>query len=237
MENQDLPITIIFILVNILTIGLFYRASKKSALTLFIISFWLILQSVLSLSGFYQKTQTVPPRILFMIGPPVMLIIILFSTRFGRDFIDRLDLSKLVLIFIIRIPVELVLYALFLDKMIPRGMSLAGGNLDIFSGLTAPFIYYFGFHKTLLNKKVILLWNLICLGLLLSVVIHAVLAVPSSFQRLDFDQPNLAILYFPYALLPSLVVPIVLFSQLALFRILSHQPLAKSPVPDLGKII
>jgi hypothetical protein len=224
MENQDSLLTIIFILTAFLTIGLFYRASQKSILTLFILLPWLIFQSVLSLGGYYHKTQTGTPRLLFMIGPPVVLIIILFVTHVGRRFIDRLDPAKLVLIFIIRIPVELVLYGLFLDKMIPKGMSFAGGNLDIFSGLSAPLIYYFGFQKKLLNTRIVLLWNFICLGLLLVVVIHAILAAPSPFQQLNFDQPNLAILYFPYTLLPSLVVPLVLFSQLALFRILRHHP-------------
>jgi len=227
MENQDLPLTIIFILTTFLTVGLFYRASQKSMHILFILVPWLILQSVLSLGGFYQKTQTGPPRLLLMVGPPIILIIILFATRVGRRFIDRLDPAMLVLIFIIRIPMELVLYGLFLDKMIPQGMSFAGGNLDIFSGLSAPLIYYFGFQKKQLNRRIILLWNLICLGLLLAVVIHAILAVPSPFQKLDFDQPNLAILYFPYTLLPSLVVPLVLFSQLALFRILIRQSPSK----------
>jgi hypothetical protein len=228
MENQDLLLTVIFILTTFLTVGLFYRASQKSMQTLFLLVPWLILQSVLSLGGFYQKTQTGSPRLLFMVGPPIILIIILFATHIGRRFIERLDPAMLVLIFIIRIPVELVLYGLFLDKMVPQGMSFAGGNLDIFSGLSAPLIYYFGFQKKRLNRRIILLWNFICLGLLLAVVIHAMLAVPSPFQQLDFDQPNLAILYFPYTLLPSLVVPLVLFSHLALFRILLNQLPPKS---------
>jgi hypothetical protein len=34
-------------------------------------------------------------------------------------------------------------------------------------------------------------------------------------QQLNFDQPNRAVLYFPYVWLPAIVVPIVLFSHLA----------------------
>jgi hypothetical protein len=237
MENQDLPLTIFFILTTFFTVGLFYRASQKSIQTLFILVFWLILQSFLSFGGFYLKAQIGTSRLFLMIGPPIILIIILFATRAGRRFIDRINPAKLVLIFIIRIPVELVLYGLFLDKMVPQGMSFAGGNLDIFSGLSAPLIYYFGFQKNQLNTKIILLWNFICLGLLLAVIIHAILAAPSPFQQLDFDQPNLAILYFPYTLLPSLVVPLVLFSQLALFRILWHQSQYRQTVRNAAKIL
>lgn len=63
-----------------------------------------------------------------------------------------------------------------------------------------------------------MLWNLICLGLLLNIVVLAILSAPSPFQILAFDQPNIAITHFPYVWLPSVVVPIVLFSHLVAIR-------------------
>ncbi len=220
MENTDYTAAILFLLTTVITVLLFYIASNKSGRGLVILTIWLLFQSLLSLSGFYQLTYTIPPRITVLLLPAIVFIIALFGSSRGRYFIDQLNPSLLCLMFVIRIPVELVLYELFLKGQVPKGMTFAGGNYDIFSGLSAPVIYYYGFVKKLIDRKIILVWNFICLGLLSSVVIHALLSVPTPFQLRDFNQPNIAILHFPYTLLPSLIVPLVLFSHLAIFRLL-----------------
>jgi len=218
MEYYNLFIPLIFLGTTGLTIGLFYRATNKSRTALAIMMSWVVLQTVLSLSGFYKITISVPPRILLLILPPVICIIILFVSANGRQFIGRLNPATLCLLFVIRVPVELVLYSLFLNNQVPEEMTFAGGNYDIFSGLTAPFIYYYGFARKQLNKKIIITWNIICMGLLISVVIHAILATPSVFQQIAFNRPNIAILSFPYALLPAVIVPLVLFSHLVILK-------------------
>jgi hypothetical protein len=64
---------------------------------------------------------------------------------------------------------------------------------------------------------------------------HAVLSTPSAFQKFAFNQPNVAILHFPYTLLPAFIVPLVLFSHLAGIRYLylhrfGHQAYQKRTV-------
>jgi hypothetical protein len=97
-------------------------------------------------------------------------------------------------------------------------MTFEGRNFDIMSGLTAPFVFYFVFIKKTLGTKVILIWNLVCLGLLINVVTNAILSAPFPFQKFSFDQLNIAILYFPFVWLPCCVVPLVLISHLAAIR-------------------
>ena len=97
-------------------------------------------------------------------------------------------------------------------------MTVEGRNFDVLSGLTAPLIFYFGYIRKRLNKTFLLLWNFSCLALLLNVVVIAVLSAPLPFQKFAFDQPNNAVLYFPFVWLPSFVVPVVLFSHLASIR-------------------
>jgi hypothetical protein len=235
MENLQVPTVILFVLTTVLSIVFLYKASNKSKISLLIIVAWLLLQSILSLSGFYQNTGTIPPRIILLILPPFIFIIFLFASARGRQFIDQLNTGMLTLLHIVRIPVELVLYGLFLDRQVPQLMTFAGGNYDIISGLTAPFIYYFGFVKKTFSKWTILVWNIICLCLLFSIVIHAILSAPSAFQQLAFNQPNTAILHFPYTLLPAFIVPLVLFSHLASIRFLylyrfGHQAYQKRTV-------
>ena len=93
-----------------------------------------------------------------------------------------------------------------------------GRNFDIISGITAPLIYYYGFVKKRLNKNILIAWNLLCLALLLNIVINAVLSAPFPFQQFAFNQPNIAVFYFPYVWLPGCIVPLVLLSHLVAIK-------------------
>ncbi|MFB0907220.1 MAG: hypothetical protein QMB03_02880, partial [Spirosomataceae bacterium] len=117
-----------------------------------------------------------------------------------------------------RLFVELVIGWLFLSKLVPEDLTFEGNNFDILAGLTAPFIAYFGIHKKLISNKLILIWNAICLGLLLNVVITGMLSSPLPFQQFNFEQPNVGMLYFPYVFIPGVVVPVVLLSHLVEIR-------------------
>jgi len=48
----------------------------------------------------------------------------------------------------------------------------------------------------------------------LNIVINAILSVPTPIQQFAFDQPNIAILYFPFTWLPCFIVPAVLLSHI-----------------------
>ena len=218
MTNLPSYINIVFALTTILIVFLFYKAANHSKTVLIVLLSWLGLQAFIGLSGFYTKTDTFPPRFVLLPLPPLLLIAGLFITRKGRQFIDRLDIKTLTILHTTRIAVELVLLWLFLHRAVPRLMTFEGRNFDILSGLSAPFIYYFGFIKRTLPRKVILLWNFICLALLLNIVFNAILSAPFPIQQFAFDQPNIAVLYFPFVWLPCCVVPIVLLSHLAAIR-------------------
>jgi len=102
----------------------------------------------------------------------------------------------------------------------PGLMTFEGRNFDILSGLSAPIVWYFAFVKRRLKKPVLLVWNFLCLGLLINVAVNAVLSAPTRFQQFAFDQPNIALGYFPFLLLPACIVPIVLLSHVASIRLL-----------------
>ncbi|MBL0235472.1 MAG: hypothetical protein IPQ02_02340 [Saprospiraceae bacterium] len=220
MTQIPIYISIVFALTTLFTIGVFYRAANQSKLTLIILVSWLIVQFIIGTTGFYTITDAIPPRFLLLVLPPFIFIGVLFSTMKGRLFIDGLNLRILTKLHIVRIPVELVLYGLYVYKAVPELMTFEGRNYDILSGLTAPIIYYLGFVKKLINTRILLIWNFICLGLLLNIVVHAVLSAPFPFQQLAFDQPNIAVLHAPFNWLPSCIVPLVFFSHLASIRLL-----------------
>lgn len=222
MENLPSYISIIFGLTTILTSWIFYKAAGNSKPVLLVILVWLAVQTFIASSGFYMVTDTLPPRFLLLVLPPFLVIAGLFLTPKGRNFIDGLDLKSLTILHTIRIPVEIVLFFLFTYKTIPELMTFEGRNFDILSGITAPVIFYFAFVRKQLSRKIILIWNMICLGLLINIVSNAILSAPFPFQQFAFDQPNIAVLYFPFIWLPCCVVPLVLLSHLAAIRQLSN---------------
>jgi len=218
MEHLPVYISIIFALTALLTAALLYKATNYSKPVIVAATLWLALQAVISLTGFYTVTTGSPPRFGLLFIPPVIFIIILFLTRKGKSAIDAFNVKTLTLLHIVRIPVELGLYLLFLHKMAPEVMTFGGRNFDILCGLTAPFIYYFGYIKNVIGKNVLIAWNIACLILLANVVITAVLSAPFPFQKFGFDQPDIALFYFPFTWLPCFIVPAVLFAHLATLR-------------------
>jgi hypothetical protein len=218
MENLPISISILFSFTTLLTVYLFYKASHSSKSVLSIITGWLALQALVAYTGFYTITDAMPPRFLLLVLPPLAFVIFLFSFARGRRFIDSLNIKTLTLLHIVRIPVEITLLLLFLHKTIPQVMTFEGRNFDIFSGITAPLIYYFAFIRKTLNKQWMLAWNFICLALLINIVTTAILSAPFPFQKMAFDQPNLAVFYFPFVWLPGFIVPVVLFSHIASIR-------------------
>ncbi len=218
MDHLPVYIGIVFLLDTLLALLLLYKATHYSRPVITIVLAWLILQSIISLSGFYTVTKAVPPRFALLLLPPMLLIGCLFFTKKGRRLIYGFDVKTLTLIHIIRIPVELILYWLFLRNFIPEIMTFEGRNFDILCGLTAPFAYYFGYVKNTLSRKVLLTWNVLCLLLLANIVVTAVLSAPLPIQQFAFDQPNIAMLYFPYTLLPCFLVQVVLLAHLVAIR-------------------
>jgi hypothetical protein len=215
MENVPLIIGVAFGLTTALTVGLFYMAARASGRTLLVLLAWLLLQGAVGLSGFYTMTNTLPPRMALLLGPPLLGIGLLFGTASGRGYVAGLRLEVLTLLHVVRVPVELVLLGLYLHRAVPRLMTFEGRNWDILAGLTAPVVYYFAFRKLRLGRHGLLLWNVLGLASLLNIVVSALLSVPTPLQRLAFEQPNVAILYFPFVWLPGCVVPLVLLAHLA----------------------
>ncbi|HVG42835.1 MAG TPA: hypothetical protein VM888_14580 [Chitinophagaceae bacterium] len=218
MDKLPLYVSMVFGITTLITIYLFYRATNNSFITLLIIIGWLVLQTAVSLSGFYTSTDDVPPRLLLLVMPPNVMIIVLLVTQKGRRYLDALNIKTLTLLHTVRIFVELVLYWLFVNKAVPELMTFEGRNFDIISGLTAPIVFFIAFNKNRIHRGLLLVWNCLCLLLLINIVVNAFLSAPFPFQQFAFDQPNVAILYFPFVWLPGSVVPIVLLSHIAAIR-------------------
>ena len=200
-----------FILITALSIWLFYQALGRSSRFLLTALIWSLCLSFLAIQGFFLETDTIPPRIMLAVLPTLAYVM---YTLVKHD-LAKINPLYLLGIHSIRIPVELTLYGLFLASLIPEIMTFSGWNLDILVGISAVLILVYqwrtGKH---LSRNVLIVWNVLGLGFLLTIVGIAILSAPLPFQQLAFEQPNVAVLRFPYVLLPGVVVPLVLLSHL-----------------------
>lgn len=203
-----------FILVSALSIFGLYFATKNKRIAL-TFSIWMAVLLVISSTSFLDKTDTIPPRFLVVIGPAILISIL--TMRWLKS--AEVNLNWLIAIHILRIPVEIVLHELYGYSLIPKSMTYEGWNFDILSGISAIPILFLNRSEKII-KKSLLFWNYGALLLLALIVIPAILSTPSPIQQFAFDQPNIGVLKFPYVLLPGVVVPIVLISHLKMIAYL-----------------
>ncbi|MGI4871090.1 MAG: hypothetical protein ACRYFX_07915 [Janthinobacterium lividum] len=236
METVPTALKFVFPLITAFTVWQFYRAANKSRTTLYVLLAWLALQAALGLSGFYTaNSAATPPRLMLAVLPPVLLTVGLLLTTRGRAYLDSLRIDRLTLLHTVRIFVELGLLVLYMHHAVPKLMTFEGRNWDIFSGLSAPVVYFLVFRRQVLGRSALLFWNLLCLGLVLNILVNALLAIPGPFQQFGFEQPNVAVLYFPFVWLPSCVVPLVIVSHLAAIRqLLTGKPLLGDPAQPVA---
>lgn len=223
MQNLPAYLEPLFLVTAFLSIILFAQATPSKLFTMVFLFAWGAVWYIVAQRGFFLDVQSTPPRVIFMMGPVILITILFFITESGKRYIDNLDLQKLTALHVVRLPVEISLMILAIHHTIPDALTFEGRNFDIIMGLTALPISWLIFKRNR-SKKFLLWWNILGIVLLFNVVIHGILALPLPFQQYAFDQPNVAMLYAPYNLLPGLIVPIVMFSQLAAIRQLVRKP-------------
>ena len=218
MAPAPLYLSIIFSITVILTLFFLGSTFKNARIPITILLIWLIIQSLIASTGFYTVTNTLPPRMMALLAPPILCIALLFISAKGRNYIDTLYTEWLTWLHTVRVPVEICLLLLFNAGLVPKLMTFEGINFDIISGLSAPLVVYYGYRRKTWSRNILLTWNIICLALLFNIAYHGILSVPTPFQRFGFEQPNIGLTYFPYILLPGFIVPAVLFAHLVSIR-------------------
>lgn len=214
MENLPIFISVVFVFAFVVCMLFFHYANSRSIKVTGAILVLSIAQSYLALQGFYENTTTSPPRFLLVFFPSACFVIYGLLPRQMKWIRKVRKLEFSTLLHVVRIPIEMVLYNLFLHDFVPELMTFEGRNYDILVGMTAPIIAFLHFKKWI-GTKVLLLWNFIGLALVLFIFVNAVLSLEVPFQQFAFDQPNVAVKYFPFVLLPVVIVPIVIWAHVS----------------------
>lgn len=229
---KELPdwVNVVFLLTTGVTILMFYFANGKRLGILVGLIVWSVIQSFLALKGFYHVTDTIPPRFILGLLPPAIAIVIGLLPKYRDKFLTGRNQGVSTFLHSVRIPVEIILFYLFIYKMVPELMTFEGRNFDILAGLTAPIIGIMVLTKRASNRLLIF-WNVVSLGLVCFILINGILSSELPFQQFGFEQPNRAVTYFPFILLPVVIVPIVIYTHLSDLLILMKREKQRIPIP------
>lgn len=224
--QPDIPVLIYysFITLSVIVFSLFTReVSRKfpdNKMYVFGIIFWFVLQYILGKVGFFADSiGEFPPRIMVVIVPTIILLFYIAFSSVGKNIAEKSDLLFLTAIQSFRFPLELILWQLADQNLLPSVMSFEGRNFDVFVGMTSPFIAYL-YLKGKIGLREMKLWNIAGLILVSNVVVHGMLTVPA-IELIPSNVPNFIVSYAPFNLLPGGLVPLAY-----LFHILSLRKLA-----------
>lgn len=204
----------LFLFTCLFSLVLFYFANSKAPRLMLLLLVWCSLHALLAYQGFYQNTTAVPPRFALVLVPSALFIIYGLRGTQKKWFLKHRHLKFSSLLHLLRLPVEIVLYQLFLYKMVPELMTFTGRNFDIVMGLSAPLVAWL-VYKERISRKMLIAWNSIGLALILFILVNGVLSAELPIQQFAFDQPNRGLNYFPFILLPALLVPMVIWMHIS----------------------
>jgi hypothetical protein len=166
---------------------------------------WLVAVSVLSLSGFLSNFNAFPPRLTIVLFVPLIAILVVTFSSSLREIVRHVPPVNLLRLQVFRVFVEILLWRLFVENLLPIQMTFEGRNFDILAGLLGPLVAFL-FRN---NKKVMIAYNILGLCLLLNIVTIAILSIPGTPFRYFMNEPaNTIVTYFPIVFLPAFLVPL-----------------------------
>ena len=120
-----------------------YRNGRFAFGVLAALCAWFIYVGVLGYLGVIANTAMFPPGIA-LIFVPVVAFLVLFIVRVGSSAGARVALVFPLWVLIgtqaFRVGVELFIHQLWIDGLVPKMLTFAGANVDIYIGASAPVI-------------------------------------------------------------------------------------------------
>lgn len=171
------------------------------------VALWAAAVTALSLLGVFGNFDIFPLNVGPFLLIPLLTIIIFTFSKTTREMLLHLHPSRIIRLQVFRVFVEVLIWLLFIQNLLPIQMSFEGRNFDILAGLTAPLIAHLTLQNKL-SKTALIIWNIACLGLLINIVSIAILSMPTPFRYFMNDPANTIVTQFPFVFLPTFLVPL-----------------------------
>ena len=168
---------------------------------------WIFFVSIWSLTGMMADFSLFPFNFMPILAIPLVTILIITYSKIFKEIIIHIPQQNLIRLQSFRIFVEILLWALYVINLAPVQMTFEGRNFDILAGLSAIIVAYL-ISKGSISKSGIAIWNIVCLGLLINIIVIAILSLPTPFRIFMNEPTNTVVTEFPISFLPGLLVPL-----------------------------
>ncbi len=168
---------------------------------------WALFISVVSRRGFFSDFSMFPPRMVVVFLVPLVAVLLLTFSKTLNGILTHIPAQNIIRLQVFRVLVEILLWMLVLQKLLPVQMSFEGRNFDVLIGLTAPLVAWL-MARTKWSPAFALAWNVAGLLLLFNIVVIAILSMPTPLRYFMTEPANTIVTTFPYIWLPGLLVPL-----------------------------
>lgn len=188
---------------------------------------WGLLISIWSVSGRMSDFSIFPLNFMPVILIPVIVAVIWISSSQVTEILQHIPPANIIQLQSFRFFVEILLWLLFIENIVPVQMTFEGRNFDILAGISAPVIAYMA-SRGKISRGGLIFWNIVCLGLLLNIVITAILSTPSPWRVFMNEPANFVVTYFPVSWLPGFLVPLAYYLHFLSLKQLLRMPISIS---------
>ncbi|HYF01841.1 MAG TPA: hypothetical protein VEC36_00580 [Patescibacteria group bacterium] len=185
--------------------------------TIFALISWSALVSILATLGIFSDFTSRPPTMMLFLPIPLITLVIINRTHTFKEILQQVPPHWIIAIQSFRLPVEIFLWALFMENLIPVQMSFEGRNFDVFVGISAPIFAYL-YSRRNLSHTAAIVWNFFGLALLLNIIVISILSTPIPLRVFMNEPANTIVAQFPFVLLPMVLVPLAYFMHIFSLR-------------------
>ncbi len=182
---------------------------------------WLALTGALALTGVLGHFDQMPPSIMPLFVASLVLTIVLARSSWGRTLAEGLPLWLLVGFQAYRIPVEIMLHRAYEHEVIGAQMTWSGLNFDVITGVSAALLGAWLWRRgdqQPVPRGIVWGWNLIGLGLLITIVSISVMSMPTPMRVFTEGPANTFVAELPFVWLPTVMVMTALLGHLLVGR-------------------
>jgi hypothetical protein len=198
--------TVFFVLAPLMTLLLARLTSWRVGAVL---AAWLALTGALAATGALTPVANKPPPMVFLIAVLLIAQIVWMTRPSTRAWLDKMSPWVLVVLQAFRIPVELALWGMCREGLVPAHMTFEGGNLDIVSGVLG-LVVGVAMWRGWVGRRVERVFHVVGLALLATIVFRAVTSLPGP-QHLGWPGVSpIALTELPGVWLPTFLAPLAL---------------------------
>jgi hypothetical protein len=175
---------------------------------------WIIFLSVFASMGVFAQFDQFPPRLPMVLFAASLTIVFLITRPVTKKLAMAVPLHWPLILQGFRVPLEFILWSLFINDALPEQMTFSGYNYDIISGILGLMLGVGLLKGWVQSKAIVLIYNIIGLILLATIIIIALLSIPTPFRYFMNEPSNVIVAFVPYVWLPGVYVLTAFFLHL-----------------------